>query len=330
LRRVIEVAPEGLFCPAGDFHIDPRRGVARALITHAHSDHARPGSQAYLCAEPGAGLLAARLGGKANITGIAYGQTVSMDGVRVSFHPAGHVLGSAQIRIEHHGEVWVVSGDYKLDADPTCCPFEPIRCHTFVSESTFGLPLFHWPPTTEVVADLHAWWIANQHAGRTSVIFAYAFGKTQRLLAHLDTSIGPVLVHEAAHRLLACYRAAGVPLPPVAPATDENIRRIAGRGLVIASPTSDPSALLNLSGPPSTAFVSGWMLLRKMQRDRGVGRGVGRGFVLSDHADWTGLVTAIGASGANLVLTTHGYAEPLARYLRENGRPAEVLPTHRG
>ena len=326
MRRVIELAPEGLYCPAGDFHIDPQRGVARALITHAHSDHARPGSEAYLCAEPGAGLLAARLGRKATIAGIPYGQTVVMDGVRVSFHPAGHVLGSAQIRIEHRGEVWVVSGDYKLDADPTCSPFEPVRCNVFVTESTFGLPLFRWPPTTEVVADLHAWWIANQHAGRTSVVFAYALGKTQRLLAHLDASIGPVLAHEAAHRLLACYRAAGVSLPPVAPATEENVRRIAGRGLVIASPTSDPSALLSLSRAPSTAFVSGWMLLRRMQR----GRGADRGFVLSDHADWCSLLTAIRASGADRVLTTHGYAVPLARYLRESGRPAEVLATHQG
>lgn len=325
MRRVIEFTGEGLYCRPGDFHIDPSRSVTRALITHAHSDHARPGSLSYLCAAPGAALLAARLGRGASITGIRYGETLTLGDARVSFHPAGHVLGSAQIRIECQGEIWVVSGDYKLEADPTCAPFEPVRCHTFLTESTFGLPLFRWPAATQAVADLQSWWVSNQLAARTSVVFAYALGKTQRLLAHLDAAIGPILVSEPAYRLLPCYEAAGVHLPRVAVASVQNLRTSGGRALVLASPMADPSAWLAELGEASTAFVSGWMLLRRMRRSRGAERG----FVLSDHADWDGLIAAIRASGAERVLVTHGYATPLARWLTESGWQAEAIPERR-
>ena len=188
---MIEVRQAGFYCAAGNFYIDPSEPVNRAVITHAHSDHARPGSAAYLCARPGETLLRARIGAEAAIQALDYGERITLDGVTVSVHPAGHILGSAQVRIEYRGEVWVVSGDYKLAADPTCAPFEPLRCHTFVTESTFALPIFRWPAESSVIAAIQDWWRANQQAGKTSVLFAYPIGKAQRVLASLDAAIDP-------------------------------------------------------------------------------------------------------------------------------------------
>lgn len=320
---MLTLTEQGLYCEAGGFHIDPWKPVERALITHAHSDHARAGSRSYLCAEPGAPLLRARLGGTAPIRGLAYGESASLNGVMVSFHPAGHVLGAAQIRLEHRGEVWVVSGDYKTLPDPTCAFFEPLRCHTFVTESTFGLPVYRWPQPQEVFAGIHAWWRDNQRCDRISVLSAYALGKAQRLLAGLDPSMGPVFVHAAIAQLLPAYADAGVELPAVETATRENVRAAGGRALVIAPPAVDGSGWLDGVGDVSTAFASGWMLLRGARRRRAVDRG----FVLSDHADWPGLIESIRATGADRVLVTHGYTEPLVRWLNENGWQAKALET---
>jgi putative mRNA 3-end processing factor len=318
---VLTVAPQGLYCAAGGFYVDPLRAVERALITHAHSDHARPGSRHYWCARDGADVLRVRLGAGASITGLAYGQSFRLGEVTVSFHPAGHMLGSAQIRLEHRGEVWVVSGDYKTQPDPTCAAFEPVRCHTFVTEATFGLPVYRWPAPASVCADVHAWWEANQQQGRTSVLFAYSLGKAQRLLASLDASRGPVLVHNSVRQFLPAYAAAGVSLPPVAPATPETVRAAKGRALVLAPPAAEGSAWLESLGEGSRAWASGWMLLRGARRRRGVDRG----FVLSDHADWPGLLEAIRGTGATRVLVTHGTSGPLVRWLAEHGWQAEAL-----
>ena len=210
--------PEGLYCPPGGFYIDPWRAVERAIITHAHSDHARGGLRHYLAATPSAHVLRSRLGDIALET-LAYGEPRSINGVRVSLHPAGHVLGSAQVRIEHGGSVWVASGDYKAAADfaaedATCTPFEPVPCDTFISESTFGLPVYRWRPQADIATEINAWWAANADAGRASVLFAYSFGKAQRILAMVDASIGPIVCHGAAENLNAAYRASGVALPP--------------------------------------------------------------------------------------------------------------------
>src|SRR4051812_5596007 len=205
---------DGLYCPLGDFHIDPWRPVPRAVITHGHADHARRGCAQYLAAAPGEPVLRVRLGPDADLIPLPYGQPLDLNGVRVSLHPAGHILGSAQVRLEYRGEVWVVSGDYKLGPDATCAPFEPIHCHTFITESTFGLPIYRWPTEADVFADVNAWWRANAAAGRASVLYAYALGKAQRLLAGLDPSIGPIYCHGAVEVLNDAYRAAGVALPP--------------------------------------------------------------------------------------------------------------------
>ncbi len=309
---------EGLWCPAGGFHIDPWRPVARAVLTHAHADHARPGSATYLTAAPGVAVAALRVGAAA-VSGLSYGERVTLGDVQVSFHPSGHLLGSAQVRIEHRGQVWVVSGDYKTGPDPTCAPLEPVRCHVFISESTFALPIYRWAPPAELFAEIDAWWRANQARERTSVLFAYALGKAQRILAGVDAGIGPLLVHGAVARFLPAYRAAGCALPEVV--GSEAAASVRGRGLVLAPPSAAGSPWLRRFGTISTAFASGWMQVRGNRRRRNLDRG----FALSDHADWNGLIEVIRATGAARVLLTHGQAPTLERWLREQGFDAELL-----
>jgi putative mRNA 3-end processing factor len=314
--------PEGLYCEAGDFHIDPWRPVARAIVTHAHADHARAGHDHYLAAAPGEGVLRARLGAMSLQT-VRYGEAVEVGGVRVSLHPAGHVLGSAQVRIEHRGEVWVVSGDYKVEADPTCAPFEPLRCHTFVTESTFGLPIYRWAPQAGVFAAIDRWWRDNADAGRASVLFCYAFGKAQRILAGVDASIGPIVCHGAVEPLNRAYREAGVALPGTRLVSEVTDRRDLARALVLAPPSAAGSAWMRRFPDPGDAFASGWMALRGARRRRAVDRG----FVLSDHADWPGLQQAIAASGAQRVVVTHGYVPVMVRWLAEQGLQAQSFDT---
>jgi len=314
---LLEVTPQGLCCAAGGFHVDPWAPVPRAVITHGHADHARRGSARYLAAPSALPVLRVRLGPDAVLEGLSWGERRRLGDVEVSLHPAGHLLGSAQVRIEHRGEVWVVSGDYKTVPDPTCEPFEAVRCDTFISESTFGLPVFRWPPQTAVLAEIVEWWRGNAAAGRASVVFAYALGKAQRLLAGIAAiesarEIGPLVVHGAVRVCVDAYREAGVALPEVAAATDHS-REELSRALVIAPPLAQGSPWMRRFPRASTAFVSGWMRLRALRRQRRVDRG----FVLSDHADWPGLLAAIDATGASRVGVTHGYTAALARFLRE-------------
>jgi len=316
---------EGLYCPPGDFHIDPWRRVDRAVLTHAHADHARPGSAHYLAARPAEHVLRTRLG-DVDLQCIGYGERVEIKGVRVSLHPAGHVLGSAQVRLEHAGEVWVVSGDYKVEPDPTCAPFEPVACDTFVTESTFGLPIYRWRPNQEVFADLNAWWRANADAGRASVVFAYAFGKAQRILAGVDAAIGPIVCHGAVEALNRAYRASGVGLPETRLATDVTDKASLRGALVIAPPSAQGTPWMRRYGDYSDAFASGWMQLRGARRRRAVDRG----FVLSDHADWPGLQRAIEATGARRVYVTHGYVPVMVRWLTERGLDARAFETKYG
>jgi putative mRNA 3-end processing factor len=299
--------------------------VPRAVITHAHADHARRGHGAYLAQADGAGVLRARLG-DIRLQALAYGEAVDIGGVRLSLHPAGHVLGSAQVRLAHAGEVWVVSGDYYLsgvdDANPTCPPFEPQRCDVFVTESTFGLPVYRWRPQAETLAEVNAWWAANAAAGRPSLLMAYSFGKAQRLLAGVDPSVGPIVVHGTVESVNAAYRAAGVALPATTPIELADLKR----ALVVAPPSVHGSAWARRLGDFGDAFASGWMQLRGARRRQGVDRG----FVLSDHADWPGLQRAIGATGAARVIVTHGYEAVMVRWLREQGLQAGSFRTEFG
>ncbi|MGE8497640.1 MAG: ligase-associated DNA damage response exonuclease [Pseudomonas sp.] len=324
---LVVARPEGLYCPPGDFYIDPWRPVERSIITHAHGDHARRGNGHYLAAAPGEGILRSRLGEDISLQTLAYGERLAHHGITLSFHPAGHVLGSAQVRLEYHGEVWVASGDYKVEPDGTCAPFEPVRCHTFITESTFGLPIYRWPSQAEIFAGINAWWRDNAAAGRASVLFAYSFGKAQRILHGIDASIGPILVHGAVEPLNAVYRAGGVHLPPTRYAGDiAKNDPLLRQALILAPPSAGGSTWMRRFGDYSDAFASGWMLLRGTRRRRGVDRG----FALSDHADWPGLLWAIEQTGAERVMVTHGQVNVLVRHLREQGLDARAFQTEYG
>ena len=315
-------SPQGLYCPAADAWIDPWRPVPRALITHAHADHARPGSSRYWGEAGGAEVLRQRLGRSIELQEVRYGETFRLGDARVSFHPAGHVLGSAQIRLEAAGETWVVSGDYKRDPDPSCTPFEPVRCDVFITEATFGLPIYRWPGGPAVTAEIRDWW--QGEPDRTSVLFCYAFGKAQRLLAELhDLGVEEeVLLHGAMVRLTEAYRNAGVAMVPTRPlSATGRTTPLSGR-LVIAPPSAHRSVWMKRFRSPQTGFASGWMAVRGARRRRGYERG----FVLSDHADWDGLVRSVLDSGAQQVFVTHGQEDVLARHLRETaGISAEPL-----
>jgi len=322
--------PEGLYCPAGDFYIDPWRPVARAVITHAHADHARRGHGHYLAARSAEGLLRARLGA-ISLMGLDYGQRIVHHGVGLSLHPAGHVLGSAQVRLEHGGQVWVASGDYKVAPDRTCTPFEPVRCDVFITESTFGLPIYRWEDDSAVFASINRWWAANAAQDQVSVLMGYSLGKAQRLLSGLDGQIGPVLAHASIEELNLIYRAAGVALPATEPlsrwgSAAQARRDGLARALVLVPPQAVTPALLRRLGGAVTAFASGWMQLRGARRRAGWDSG----FALSDHADWPGLQSAIAATGAQRVIVTHGSVSVMVRHLQEQGLQAEAFETEYG
>lgn len=322
---LLKLTAQGLYCEAGGFFIDPAVEVERAILTHAHGDHATRGCGVYLTSKAGEAVFRVRLGEEAKIEAIEYGEQILINGVKVSLHPAGHILGSAQIRIEHHGEIWVVSGDYKVSPDPTCAPFEPVRCHTFITEATFALPIYRWPEEAEVIDSISRWWKRNRERGRVSLLTAYALGKAQRILAGLERTgahdIGAIFTHGAVERLNDAYRKSGVRLPETHYAGDvKNKSEFAG-GLIIAPPSAEGSTWTRRFGPYSAGFASGWMIVRGARRRRALDSG----FVLSDHADWPGLLAAIEASQAETILVTHGYINEMARWLREQGRDAYTL-----
>ena len=323
---LVTATPQGLYCAPGGFHIDPWSPVETALITHAHGDHLRGGSAHYYAARPGEGVMRSRLPADAHLTSLDYGETLELNDTQVSLHPAGHILGSAQVRIEHAGRVWVVSGDYKRDADPTCAPFEVVPCEVFISEATFALPAYRWPDPQEVAREIHSWWLSNKRAGIASILFAYALGKAQRVLAELTRLTDEaVYVHGAVGSLVEVYRRNGVAMLPTRPATVAAKSDYAG-ALILAPPSAAGSAWIRRFGESSTGFCSGWMRIRGDRRRRGYDRG----FVLSDHADWPGLLRSIRESQARRVLLTHGYTDAMCRYLREQGVDAAALRTEYG
>lgn len=322
----LQVTPNGLYCSEGDFYIDPWQPAKRAVITHAHADHARGGSHSYLCATESKAILQSRLGPDADIETLDYGQVLTINSVQLSLHPAGHILGSAQVKINAGGHISVVSGDYKTEFDPTCAPLEILQCHTFISESTFGLPIFKWPPPEHVLQDINAWWQRNCEQERTSILFAYALGKAQRILTGLDASIGPILTHGAVEKVNQSYREAGIRLPATQYVSSVEDRNVFKKALVIAPPSADNPAWMRRFSDRSRAFASGWMRIRGNRRRRSVDRG----FVLSDHSDWNGLVQTIKATNAERIAITHGYATEMVRWLKEQGHQAEIVPTEYG
>ena len=339
---MLEVDDTGLYCPRGGFYIDPWRPARRAIITHAHADHARPGSDEYWATRSSEAVLRLRLGDDTVLHTLEYGERVQFSDVTVSLHPAGHVLGSAQVRLELDGEVWVVTGDYKRDPDPSCEPFEVVPCDVLVSEATFGLPVYRWPDPCALRRDLLQWW--QGYTEGPSILFCYAFGKTQRILAELalameeakdckvdvyptaspsndeavpafssPAEIPPVMLHGASVHLTAAYRDAGITMLPTVPASEIPRADPCNGRLVIAPPSAHRSPWMKRFRQPQTAFASGWMQIRGNRRRRGYERG----FVVSDHVDWSSLIETIRDSGAHTVYVTHGQGGPIVRYLRE-------------
>lgn len=321
MKDVLESTSHGLYCVPGDFYIDPCRPVARALVTHAHADHARWGCKRYLAARTSEHLLRMRMSSDAEFRFLSYGETITIGGVQISFHPAGHILGSAQIRLEYQGLVILITGDYKLGQDPTCDSWQPIRCHHMISESTFGLPIYRWPAQQVVFESINQWWRACSEQGKCCVLYGYAVGKSQRLLAGLDPTIGPIYCHGAVQKGNDAYRRTEVHLPETTYVGSVTGKHDWRGAMVVTVPSVHGTPWLKKFGRCSTAMASGWMAVRGARRRRSVDRG----FVLSDHVDWPSLMTAIHECNPETVWLTHGYTATVARYLVEQGRDARAL-----
>lgn len=321
---------EGLYCPPGDFYIDPWMPVARAVITHGHGDHARGGMGEYHVTTSGLPILRWRLGEQV-YRHYDYGTCFTLGDATVSFHPAGHVLGSSQVRIEAAGQVWVVSGDYKRQPDPTCPPFEVVPCDVFITEATFGLPVYRWPDTSDVARDIVEWREHCATRGEAAVLFCYALGKAQRVLAELAAHTDrPALLHGAVAAGVEVYRQAGIAMLPTQTVSETVQQR--GRStdyageLIIAPPSAAGSSWMRRFRKAQTGFASGWMRLRGNRRRRNYDRG----FVVSDHADWPDLMRTIAETGARRVIATHGNTDAILRTLVEQGVAAEAFRTDYG
>ena len=312
---LLEFRPQGIYCPPADVFIDPWRKVDKALITHAHADHARWGQRHYIAQAENALVLRERLGKDISLQTVAYGETVLINGVKFSWHPAGHIPGSAQIRVEHRGEVWVASGDYKVEDDGLSPAFEPVPCHTFISECTFGMPVYRWEPQSVRYAEINHWWAQQAASGKNCLLFGYSLGKAQRLLNGLDPSIGPIFVHPAIAQMNAALEAVGYRLPATLPLSAYN-KKVHGIGvMVMAPPGAGGGTWEKKFEPYSDASASGWVQVRGNRR----WQSLDRGFVMSDHADYPGLLQAIKACGAERVVCTHGFTALFSRQLREMG-----------
>lgn len=321
---LLSFTKKGIYCATAQVYIDPWKPVKKALITHAHADHSRAGNQFYLAHTDSASVMRQRLGADINLQTVAYGEITNINGVDFSFHPAGHIPGSAQIRVAYKGEVWVVSGDYKLEDDGISTPFEPIKCQHFITESTFGLPVYKWVPQQALFSDINSWWQQNKEAGKVSVLGGYSLGKAQRILKGLDSSLGTIFTHGAVENVNEIFREQGFSLPDTIRVSDLTKKADYKGGMVICPPAALGSAWVKRFGPHSSGFCSGWMVLRGARRRRAADRG----FILSDHADWTGLNEAVLATGAENIYVTHGYKDIFARWLREEkGLNAQTVET---
>ncbi len=309
---LVSFTDAGLYCKQGDFYIDPWKPVNRAVITHAHSDHARLGMGSYFSHKDSVPLLKARLGADISIQSADYGEGFSSNGVNVTLYPAGHIIGSAQVAIEYSGERWVISGDYKVQDDGISKPFEPVKCNTFITESTFGLPIYQWKEQDEVISDIHNWVLANQQLGRYSVLSAYSLGKAQRLIHSLSAYGHKFYAHGAIYNMHEVARTV-FPLPDIEYLRPDTPKEDVKKGIIIATGSAVDSPWMKRWQPYVLGICSGWMQVRGAQRRRNADAG----FVLSDHADWQGLLSAVLATQAECIYATHGFSDTLARYLRE-------------
>ena len=320
-RPLLEFTEKGIYCDAAKVYLDPWRPVNKAIITHGHADHSRWGHKQYITHHRNIPIIKHRLGAIA-VTGKEWGESFTINGVTFSLHPAGHIVGSSQVRVAYKGEVWVFTGDYKLEDDGVATPYEPVQCHTFITECTFGLPAFLWQPQDEVVADINSWWAENKANGQTSVLFGYSLGKAQRLLKSLDPSIGEIFTHGAVEKMTDVLRPM-TSFPKTTLITRDTKKEALKGSMVIAPPSAHGSPWIRKMTPFVTATASGWMAFRGARRRRAMDKG----FVLSDHCDWPGLLTAIKETGAQKIICTHGYTNIFSKYLRELGYDARTEST---
>jgi len=319
---LLSITDRGIYCAEADVYIDPWKSVPRALITHAHSDHARRGNKQYITQEFSAPIIKHRIKG-AKVRGVKFGEKININGVQFSFHPAGHIIGSAQIRVEHKGRIEVASGDYKLESDGISGEIEIIKCHHFITESTFGLPIFRWRPQSEVFSEINDWWTENKNKGKISLLTAYSLGKAQRLIHNLNSEFGTIYTHGTIEKINGLFRDQGIGVPKTSLLTPEiSTKQLIGNMVITPSASLGTSWSKNIIAP-SIANASGWMALGKNSK-RG---GADRGFVLSDHADWDGLNKVIELTGASQVTVTHGYTEQFAKHLAEKGTNAYTAST---
>ncbi len=319
---LISFTDKGLYCQKADVYIDPWRPVDKALITHAHADHSRYGMGRYLAHHHSIPVMRWRLG-DIEAQAIGYAEKIVMNGVEISFHPAGHIPGSAQIRLAHRGEIWVISGDYKIEDDGLCAPFEPVKCTHFVTESTFGLPVYQWQKQAETMAQINKWWAANRAAGFNSVVLCYALGKAQRILNNLDPAIGDIFIHGAINNTNKALESVGYKFTPSAYLSGEIDKAQVKGAMILAPPSVLGSSWLKKLNPYKVATASGWMSLRGARRRRNVDQG----FIFSDHADWAGLNSAVQATGAEEVFVTHGYSNVFSKWLSLQGISAQPVVT---
>lgn len=321
---VIQSTSKGIYCPAGDFYIDPWRPVKRAVITHGHADHARSGMNHYLASHESAPILKSRIGQKISIQSVKFGESLKIGDAEISLHPAGHILGAAQIRVEVKGQVWVITGDFKRQTDPTANEFEVVPCHHLISECTFGLPIYNWPSPDSVADEICRWISSNTGIGKSSVIFSYSLGKAQRVMHMVRDLDFPIYVHQAVADMNKCYQQMSISLPQ-----SQAVRRNDGKGtfntpaIIIAPPALDDSKWLNQFGPAAKSMASGWMTIRGRRRMRALDSG----FVISDHADWNGLVQTTLETGCESVYFTHGYCDAIIRWMTDKGIHAQALST---
>lgn len=322
---LIEFTNKGLYCAEGGFYIDPWKPVDKAIITHAHSDHARGGSHSYLCHIHTRPLLQLRLGDH-KFEAVEWNQPLRINNVTVSLHPAGHIIGSSQVRIEHKGEVWVFTGDFKTENDGLSGELEIVPCHTFITESTFGLPIYNWKPQAELFTNIQNWIMNNHREGKTSVLMAYSLGKAQRLLPCIEATGLPIFLHGAVFNVHQALVNAGWKLPPAERITQDTPKEKTKGAVVIAPGSADGTPWMKRFNPYSVGVCSGWMQVRGNLRRRNADAG----FALSDHADWNGLLQTIRATGAQKVYATHGFQAAISRYLNENGIEAAEVKTEYG